>query len=73
MPEYLLSQVYQAVLENQASEHSARMVAMRNASTKAGDVIKELSLTANKVRQANITRELMEIIGGAEALNSARR
>lgn len=73
MPEYLLSQVYQAVLENQASEHSARMVAMRNASSKAGDVIKELSLTANKVRQANITRELMEIIGGAEALSAARR
>ena len=73
MPEYLLSQVYQAVLENQASEHSARMVAMRNASTKAGDVIKELSLTANKVRQANVTRELMEIIGGAEALKASRR
>ena len=73
MPAYLLSQVYQAVLENQASEHSARMVAMRNASSKAGDVIKELSLTANKVRQANITRELMEIIGGAEALSAARR
>jgi len=73
MPAYLLSQVYQAVLENQASEHSARMVAMRNASTKAGDVIKELSLTANKVRQASVTRELMEIIGGAEALKAARR
>ncbi|MGB9483972.1 MAG: ATP synthase F1 subunit gamma [Candidatus Dormiibacterota bacterium] len=73
MPAYLLSQVYQAVLENQASEHSARMVAMRNASTKAGDVIKGLSLTANKVRQANVTRELMEIIGGAEALKAARR
>ncbi|MGH7641550.1 MAG: ATP synthase F1 subunit gamma [Candidatus Dormibacteria bacterium] len=73
MPEYLLSQVFQAVLENQASEHSARMVAMRNASIKAGDVIKELSLTANKVRQASVTRELMEIIGGAEALQAARR
>ncbi|MGH7667835.1 MAG: ATP synthase F1 subunit gamma [Candidatus Dormibacteria bacterium] len=73
MPEYLLSQLYQAVLENQASEHSARMVAMRNASTKAGDVIRELSLTANKVRQANVTRELMEIIGGAEALRAAQR
>ncbi|MGH7640834.1 MAG: ATP synthase F1 subunit gamma [Candidatus Dormibacteria bacterium] len=73
MPDYLLSQVYQALLENQASEHSARMIAMRNASTKAGDVIRELSLTANKVRQATITRELMEIIGGAEALSQARR
>jgi F-type H+-transporting ATPase subunit gamma len=73
MPEYLMSQVYEALLENQASEHSARMIAMRNASTSAGDVIRELSLTANKVRQAGITRELMEIIGGAEALNAARR
>jgi F-type H+-transporting ATPase subunit gamma len=49
------------------------MIAMRNATTSAGDVIRELSLTANKVRQAGITRELMEIIGGAEALNAARR
>ena len=73
MPEYLMSQVYEALLENQASEHSARMIAMRNASTSAGDVIRELSLTANKVRQAGITQELMEIIGGAEALNAARR
>jgi F-type H+-transporting ATPase subunit gamma len=73
MPEYLMSQVYEALLENQASEHSARMIAMRNASTSAGDVIRELSLTANKVRQAGITRELMEIIGGAEALQATRR
>ena len=73
MPEYVVSQVYRAVLENQASEHSARMVAMRNASDAAGDVIKDLSKTANKVRQANITRELMEIVGGAEALSGARR
>ncbi len=73
LPDYLESQVYQAVLESQASEHSARMVAMRNASSSAGDVIRELSLTANKVRQANITRELSEIVGGAEALAAARR
>ncbi|MGH7612159.1 MAG: F0F1 ATP synthase subunit gamma, partial [Candidatus Dormibacteria bacterium] len=73
IPQYLQGQILRAVLENQASEHSARMVAMRNASTSAGDVIRELSLTANKVRQANITRELMEIVGGAEALAQARR
>lgn len=73
LPDYLASQVYQAVLESQASEHSARMVAMRNASSSAGDVIRDLSLTANKVRQANITKELSEIVGGAEALAAARR
>ncbi len=73
MPRYLESQVYRAVLDNQASEQSARMVAMRNAATSAGDVIRELSLTANKVRQATITRELMEIIGGAEALTASSR
>jgi len=73
MPAYLESQVLRAVLETQASFYSAQMVAMRNASSSAGDVIRELSLTANKVRQASITRELMEIIGGAEALQSARR
>jgi F-type H+-transporting ATPase subunit gamma len=73
MPTYLESQVYHAVVENQASFYAAQMVAMQNASTSAGDVIRELSLTANKVRQASITRELMEIIGGAEALQAARR
>ncbi len=73
MPAYLESQVLRAVLETQASFYSAQMVAMRNASSSAGDVIRELSLTANKVRQASITRELMEIIGGAEALQAARR
>ncbi|MGH7609358.1 MAG: ATP synthase F1 subunit gamma [Candidatus Dormibacteria bacterium] len=73
VPQYVEGQLLRAVLENQASEHSARMVAMRNASSSAGDVIRELSLTANKVRQAGITRELMEIVGGAEALAQARR
>ena len=73
MPTYLLSQVYHAVVENQASFYGAQMIAMQNASSSAGDVIRELSLTANKVRQAGITKELMEIIGGAEALQAARR
>lgn len=73
MPAYVEAEVLHAVRELHASFYSAQMVAMRNASSSAGDVIRELSLTANKVRQAGITRELMEIIGGAEALQAARR
>ena len=73
LPRYVETQVYQAVLENQASEHSARMVAMQNATNAAGDLIKSLTLTMNKVRQAAITTELMEIVSGAEALRSSSR
>ncbi len=68
LPRYIETLVYEAVLENQASEHSARMVAMQNATNAAGDLIDSLTLTANKVRQATITAELMDIVGGAEAL-----
>ena len=68
LPRYVESQVYHAVLENQASEHSARMIAMQNATNAAGDLIKSQTLTANKIRQASITAELMEIVSGAEAL-----
>jgi F-type H+-transporting ATPase subunit gamma len=68
LPRYVESQVYSAVLENQASEHSARMIAMQNATNAAGDIIEDLTLAANKIRQATITTELMEIVGGAEAL-----
>jgi F-type H+-transporting ATPase subunit gamma len=68
LPRYVETQVYEAVLENQASFYSAQMVAMQNATTAAGDIIKELTLTANKVRQATITSELMEIVAGAAAL-----
>ena len=68
LPRYVESLVYQAVLENQASEQAARMVAMRNATENADDLIGDLVLTANKVRQATITSELMEIVGGAAAL-----
>ncbi len=60
--------VYQAVLENIASEHSARMVAMRNATDAAGDLIDELTLAMNKARQWRITKEMLEIASGAEAL-----
>jgi F-type H+-transporting ATPase subunit gamma len=68
LPRYIESQVYQAVLENQASEHAARMIAMQNATNAAGDIITDLTLTANKARQASITTELMEIVSGAETL-----
>jgi F-type H+-transporting ATPase subunit gamma len=71
LPRYVETQVYQALLENQASEWSARMVAMQNATEAAGDLVKSLTLTANKVRQASITTELMEIVSGAEALRSS--
>jgi F-type H+-transporting ATPase subunit gamma len=68
LPRYVEAQVYRAVLENLASEQAARMVAMRNASDNATDLISDLTLTANKVRQATITTELMEIVSGAAAL-----
>lgn len=59
---------YHALLESQASEHSARMVAMKNASDKAGDKVRDLTRVFNRVRQASITREVSEIIGGIEAM-----
>ena len=71
LPRYVESQVYQAVLENKASEFAARMVAMKNATDAAGDLIDSLTLTMNKVRQAGITAELMEIVTGAEALRAS--
>lgn len=63
-------QVYQAVLESNASEHSARMVAMKNASENAGDLIDDFTLEYNQVRQAGITREIAEISAGRIALES---
>jgi F-type H+-transporting ATPase subunit gamma len=68
LPRYIESQVYQALLENVASQQAAQMVAMRNASDNANDLIQDLTLTANTVRQSTITTELMEIVGGAAAL-----
>jgi F-type H+-transporting ATPase subunit gamma len=65
-------QVYQAILESNASEHSARMVAMRNATENAYDLIEDLTLTYNRARQEAITREIVDIAGGAEALAKAR-
>jgi F-type H+-transporting ATPase subunit gamma len=71
LPRYVETQVFQAVLENKASEYSAKMIAMQNATNAAGDLIDSLTLYANKVRQAGITTELMEIVSGAEALRAS--
>ncbi len=68
MLRYIESQVYQAVVENNACEQAARMLAMKNASDNAGDLIEELGLVYNKARQAAITQELSEIAGGAAAV-----
>lgn len=68
VPELLHASLYHAHLESQASEHSARMFAMKNASDNAGNLVDELTLQYNKARQAAITQEISEIVGGAEAL-----
>jgi len=67
LPRYVATRIFQAVLETTACEQSSRMVAMKNATESAGDLISELTLTYNKVRQANITREMIEIASGASA------
>ncbi|HVV00225.1 MAG TPA: ATP synthase F1 subunit gamma, partial [Verrucomicrobiae bacterium] len=68
LPHYLNFQVYQILLEAKASEHSSRMVAMKNATDNARQLIKDLTLEYNKLRQANITRELLEITSAAMAM-----
>lgn len=68
LPHYVAVDVYRAVLENNASEQSAQMIAMRNATDNAHELIGELTLVYNKTRQATITREMIEIASGAEAL-----
>jgi F-type H+-transporting ATPase subunit gamma len=68
MTRYVESLVYQAVLENLASEHAARMVAMKSASDNATKLIGTLNLIYNKARQAAITQEISEIVGGAAAV-----
>lgn len=70
VPRFAELQLYQAVLESQASEHSARMVAMRNASDNAVALTADLTLLYNKARQAAITAEILDIVGGTEALQS---
>jgi F-type H+-transporting ATPase subunit gamma len=66
LPRYIAARLFQAVLENKASEESSRMVAMRNATDNAEDLIQDYTLAYNKVRQSNITREMIEIASGAQ-------
>lgn len=68
IPRFTALQVYQAILESQASEHAARMIAMRNATDNAKELISALQLAYNKVRQQGITNDILDIVGGAEAL-----
>ncbi|UOQ73699.1 ATP synthase F1 subunit gamma [Hymenobacter cellulosilyticus] len=72
IPQSLKVQLYKAVLESNASEHGARMTAMDKATDNAGELLKSLKLTYNRTRQAAITTEILEIVGGAEALAASR-
>lgn len=71
IPRFTSLQIYQAILESQASEHAARMVAMRNATDNAIELAAQLQLEYNKVRQQTITNDILDIVGGAEALSKA--
>jgi F-type H+-transporting ATPase subunit gamma len=68
IPEFMLCEILSAMFENSTSEHAARMIAMENATNNAGKAIKNLTLTYNRIRQANITREISEIVSGVESL-----
>ena len=68
LPRYIEMQIYEAILQNAASFQSAQMVAMKNATDSARDITRELTLTYNKARQEQITKELLDIVGGAAAL-----
>jgi F-type H+-transporting ATPase subunit gamma len=72
LPRFVELQVYQAILEGHASEHAARMVAMSNATDNAEELVRDLTLDYNKARQRSITREILDIAGGAEALEQER-
>jgi F-type H+-transporting ATPase subunit gamma len=69
LPVYLETELFRALLESAASEHGARMTAMRNASKSAGELIDSLTLAMNRARQAEITQEILEVVAGADALN----
>src|SRR3979490_2273712 len=71
LPRYVETQVFQAVLENKASEYSAKMIAMQNATNAAGDLIDVLTLFANKVRQAGLAPGLRETVSVAEAMRAS--
>lgn len=68
LPHYVENQIYRAMLESSAAEHAARMTAMDSATNNAGELIESLTLTMNRVRQASITTEIIEVVSGAEAL-----
>jgi F-type H+-transporting ATPase subunit gamma len=68
IPKYISTKIYFAILDSQTSEHAARMAAMENATSNCGDMINQLTLVYNKRRQEGITNEMMDIVGGAEAL-----
>jgi len=68
VPDYVEISIYRALLESTASEHGARMTAMRSASDNAAELISDYTLQANRARQAEITQEILEVVGGAEAL-----
>ena len=70
VPRYVETMVWQALLEGAAGEHGARMTAMKNATDNANDLVRDLTLQMNKARQAQITQEILEIVGGAEALSA---
>ena len=70
IPQTLKTQFFKSVLESNASEQGSRMTAMSQATDNAGELLKELKLTYNRTRQAAITKEILEIVGGAEALNN---
>ncbi|MGH3011968.1 MAG: ATP synthase F1 subunit gamma [Gaiellaceae bacterium] len=70
LPTYLETTIYRALLESAASEHGARMTAMRNASKNAGELIDTLTLDMNRARQSEITQEILEVVAGADALTS---
>jgi F-type H+-transporting ATPase subunit gamma len=69
LPTYLETTIYRGLLESTASEHGARMTAMRNASENAGEIIDDLTLQMNRARQAEITQEILEVVAGADALS----
>jgi F-type H+-transporting ATPase subunit gamma len=70
LPTYLETTIYRALLESAASEHGARMTAMRNASKNAGELIDKLTLDMNRARQSEITQEILEVVAGADALQA---
>ena len=68
VPDYVEVSIYRALLESTASEHGARMTAMRQASDNASELMQDLTLQMNRARQAEITQEIMEVVAGAEGL-----